>query len=78
MVTRVVLYSRKGCHLCTDARPVVETVCAEANTGWEEVDVDSDPSTAETYTELVPAVTVDGVLRAFWRIDPGALHSFLH
>jgi glutaredoxin len=77
MAARVVLYTRRGCHLCADARPVVAAVCSEARVAWEEVDVDTDPATAETYSELVPAVTVDGVLRGFWRIDPGKLHANL-
>ncbi len=56
---------------------MVGAVCAEARVEWEEVDVDADLVAAETYSELVPAVTVDGVLRGFWRIDPGKLHAAL-
>jgi glutaredoxin len=73
VAARVILYTRRGCHLCADARPVVKAVCAEAKVAWEEVDAEQDPATAETYSELVPAVTVDGILRGFWRIDPEKL-----
>ncbi|MGZ4452956.1 MAG: glutaredoxin family protein, partial [Nocardioides sp.] len=27
MVARITLYSRPGCHLCDDARAVIERVC---------------------------------------------------
>ena len=29
MSARVTLYSKPGCHLCDDARAVIERVCAE-------------------------------------------------
>jgi len=77
MAARVILFTRSGCHLCADARPVVDEVCSRARVDWEEVDVDSDLAAAETYSDLVPAVTVDGILRGFWRIDPEKLHAFL-
>ena len=35
--------TRPGCHLCDDARMVVERVCADLGVGWDEVDVDGDP-----------------------------------
>lgn len=68
--SRVLLYARQGCHLCDAARDVVTAAAAAAGTGWVEVDVETDPELAARYGELVPAVTVDGVLVDYWRIDP--------
>ncbi|WP_312028591.1 glutaredoxin family protein [Cellulosimicrobium composti] len=68
----VLLYGRAGCHLCDDARAVVEAVCAEAGVAWAEVDVDApdaDPALREQYGEYVPVVTVGGVQQGFWRVD---------
>ncbi len=68
----VLLYGREGCHLCDDARTVVEEVCAEAGVAWAEVDVDApdaDPALREQYGEYVPVVTVGGVQQGFWRVD---------
>ena len=67
---RVILYARQGCHLCEAAREVVTVAAAAAGTGWVEVDVDTDPELVARYGELVPVVTVDGVLVDYWRIDP--------
>jgi glutaredoxin len=68
----VLLYGRQGCHLCDEARDVVERVCAGAGVAWAEVDLD-DPATPasvrESYSEYVPVVTVGGVQQAFWRVD---------
>jgi len=80
--TRLVLLGRAGCHLCDDARTVVEQVAAEAGTAWAEVDVDAAAehdggALRREYGEQVPVVPVDGVPRGFWRIDPGRLRKAL-
>jgi hypothetical protein len=79
---RVVLYGRAGCHLCDAARVVVEQVAAESGTGWVEVDVDAAAAhdggaLQREYGEEVPVVTVDGVARGFYRIDPDRLRRAL-
>ena len=70
MTSRVTLYTRPNCHLCEDARTVVETVCAEAGLTWDEVDIDSagSDSLRERMTVLVPVVEVDGHQVGYWRI----------
>lgn len=70
MTSRVTLYVRPGCHLCDDARQVVETVCAEADATWDEVDIDSAGNEAlrERMTDIVPVVEVDGHQVGYWRI----------
>ncbi|MCB7138198.1 glutaredoxin family protein [Cellulosimicrobium marinum] len=68
----VLLFGRAGCHLCDDARAVVEAVCGDAGVAWAEVDVDApgtDPAVRDAYSEYVPVVTVGGVQQGFWRVD---------
>jgi hypothetical protein len=76
---RVVLFGRVGCHLCDDARVLVEEVCAETGATWAEVDVDAlaDPERRADLTELVPVVEVDGVRQGYWRIDAARLRRCL-
>ncbi len=79
---RVVLYGRAGCHLCDAARVVVLQVVTETGTRWEEVDVDAAAAhdggaLQREYGEEVPVVTVDGVPRGFYRIDPDRLRQAL-
>jgi hypothetical protein len=64
---QVTLYSKPGCHLCDDARGLLD--------GWGiayEV-VDSDPR----YDLRVPVVEVDGTIVAEAPIDAGALKRAL-
>ena len=74
---RVLLYVRAGCHLCEVGREVVAAVTAELGAGFTEVDIDVSPGTRSLFGELVPAVTVDGVLVDHWRIDPMRLRRAL-
>ncbi|MEV0892317.1 glutaredoxin family protein [Promicromonospora sp. MEB111] len=75
--TRVVLYTREACHLCEDARAVVEKVCESSGTAWREVDIDSAPALREKYGEYVPVLEVDGVQQGFWRVDGARLARLL-
>jgi len=74
---RVAFYTRRGCHLCDEARPVVEAVCRGTGDSFTEHDVDADPGLRRLYTDKVPVVTVDGTVVDFWRVDPARLHDRL-
>lgn len=77
---RLVLHVRPGCHLCGPAREAVRAVAAETGVGWREVDIEAGPRAAEleaAFGDKVPAVTVDGALVAYWRVDPGVLRRAL-
>ena len=74
---RVTLYSKPGCHLCDDARQVVEQVCAELGEAYVEVDILSSQELAARYGEEIPVTLVDGAQHDFWRVDPDRLRAAL-
>jgi glutaredoxin len=74
---RVTLYSKPGCHLCDDARSVVERVCTELGEAYVEVDILSDPELSRRYGEEIPVTLVDGAQHDFWRVDPDRLRTAL-
>jgi glutaredoxin len=77
---RVTLYTRPGCHLCDDARTVVERVCAELGESFAEVDISSGPDSerlTSAYGEEIPVTLVDGRQHDFWRVDPDRLRAAL-
>jgi glutaredoxin len=59
-VATVVLYARPGCHLCDDARAVIEAARAEVAFVFEEVDIESDDALVRDYGLRIPVVAVDG------------------
>ena len=73
----MILIGKPGCHLCDDARAVVEAVCAETGTSWAEESILDDPVQADRYSEQIPVVLVDEVVHDFWRVDPLRLREAL-
>jgi glutaredoxin len=59
-VATVVLYARPGCHLCDDARVVIEAARAKVAFVFEEVDIESDDALVRDYGLRIPVVAVDG------------------
>ena len=74
---RVVLLGRDGCHLCEEARAVVERVAADLGVAWQERSVDEDPDLVRRYGEQIPVTFVDGRRHDFWRVDEGRLRRAL-
>ena len=40
---RITLVSKPGCHLCDEARAVIERVAADLGVGWVERSIEDDP-----------------------------------
>ncbi|NYG58890.1 glutaredoxin [Nocardioides daedukensis] len=77
MTARVTLYSRAECHLCEEARLVIDRVCRDLGESFVEIDIDSDPELAERWTDDVPVTMVDGKQHDFWRVSEERLRSAL-
>jgi glutaredoxin len=65
----VTLYTRAGCHLCDDAKAVIEAGRARAEFDYEEFDIDADPELRRLYNEEVPVITIDGRKAFKYRVD---------
>ena len=74
---RVVLYTRRDCHLCEVAEQVVADVCGRTGDTWTTVDVDEDADLRTRFTDQVPVTFVDGAQHDFWRVDPARLEAAL-
>ena len=81
---RLTLIGKPGCHLCDDAREVVQAVVAEVEAtdaapriAFDERSILDDAALAERYAEEIPVVLIDGEVHGFWRIDPVRLKTAL-
>ena len=54
------LYRRPGCHLCDDARVVLDRVRADLPFELVERDISLDDALHRRYLERIPVVAVDG------------------
>jgi glutaredoxin len=73
----VVLYGRGGCHLCDEARSVIEAVRARVPFAFEEIDIESSDALLRDYAIRIPVVTVDGVERFEISVVTDELRRFL-
>lgn len=67
----VVLYTRRGCHLCDEARERLEHFSAVLPP-LEEIDIDADENLQQKFDTCVPVVEFDGKVRF-----RGRVHSLL-
>jgi glutaredoxin len=56
----VTLYGKPGCHLCEDARAVVERASRRRSFELREIDVTLDPVLNREYGERIPVLAIDG------------------
>jgi glutaredoxin len=76
-VPTVTLYGKPGCHLCDDARAVVERVRVRRDFELEEVDVTLDPVLHRAYGERIPVLAVDGVEAFEYHVEEAVLVQWL-
>jgi glutaredoxin len=76
-VPQVTLYGKPGCHLCDEARAVVQSVRLEREFELAEVDVSLDPGLNRRYGERIPVVAVDGDELFEYEVDPADLRERL-
>jgi glutaredoxin len=77
MSARIRLLTKPGCHLCDEARVVIEAVCAETGESYDEVDITTDADLLAEYAEQIPVTFVDGKQHDHWRVDPDRLRTAL-
>ena len=78
------LIGKPGCHLCDDARIVVNEVVQEVAAAFssprivvEELSIEDDPALFAEYGEQIPVLLINGKVHNFWRIDPVRLTTSL-
>lgn len=71
----ITLLGKPGCHLCDDARAVIERVARDLDVRWEERDITQSERDTELYWEQIPVTLVNGVQHDFWRVDEARLRA---
>jgi glutaredoxin len=65
----VVVYSRKGCHLCEVVKESLSKLSRRGGFTWHEIDVDADSDLRRQYNDEVPVVFIDGRKAFKYRMD---------
>jgi glutaredoxin len=77
-LTRVVVYSRAGCHLCEEA---IEGLVRLHGEGYRfqlhEVDIESDDLLLRRHLERIPVVEIDGIVASELVLDEAGVRARL-
>ena len=65
----VVVYTRKGCHLCEIVKESLAKLHMRGGFTWREIDVDSDAEIRRLYNDEVPVVFINGRKAFKYRMD---------
>ena len=70
---KILLYSRRGCHLCEQAEDLLAAMGLEVET----VDIDADESTRAAFGLRVPVLEIDGTAVMEGRFDETAVAALI-
>jgi glutaredoxin len=73
----ITLYGRPGCHLCDDARAILERVRVELPFELVDVDIETDDALHARYLVRIPVVELDGEELFEHFVDEGELRRRL-
>lgn len=66
---QVIFYTKAGCHLCEDARDMLDDIAAEIVYNLTEIDIRSDPAIFEEYRYRIPVIIIDNETVVEGRIE---------
>jgi glutaredoxin len=66
---KVLVYTRKGCHLCEIVKESIVKLARRGGFVWQEVDVDTDEQLRRQFNDEVPVVFIDGRKAFKYRMD---------
>lgn len=78
---RLTLVGKPGCHLCDEARVVIQQVLADLDGGRDvalnEISILDDAELHERFVEEIPVVLIEDRVHTYWRVDPARLRRAL-
>jgi glutaredoxin len=85
MSIQLTLIGKPGCHLCDEARDVIDDVLLEfrkanpnTDVALEELNILEDEALRLKYAEEIPVLLIDGKMHNYWRIDDERLMRALY
>ncbi len=74
---RIQLLGKPECHLCDEAKRVVQTVCAQLALPWEQINIEDDADLFERYKHEIPVLLIEGKKAFKFHIEEKALQKIL-
>jgi glutaredoxin len=74
----VTFYTKAGCHLCEEARDMLEDIAALTTYELTEIDIRSNPTTFEKYRYRIPVILINNETLIEGRIEFRDLAKAFH
>ena len=74
----VIVYSRPGCHLCDEAKAVIQNAGCSDNFTLEEINIESDDELLRKYKYDIPVITIDGIEAFRHRVNVDEFKKSVH
>ena len=68
-MSEVRLYTAQGCHLCDEAKRLLDDLAPRLGFSYEIVVIDGDPALESAYRAEIPVVELGGRKHAKYRLD---------
>jgi glutaredoxin len=78
MMPKVTFYTKAGCHLCEDARDMLDEIASQTPFELTEIDIRSDLALFEQYRYRIPVVVLNETVAAEGRIEYSDLTKAFH
>ena len=69
VVPHITFYTKAGCHLCDDARDMLDNIAEHHEYKLTETDIRSTPELFEQYRYRIPVIIINGTKTIEGRID---------
>ena len=77
MAPRLTVYTRRGCHLCTDMLQALEHLLPEFGFEIVQIDIDSDPELRRRYDTRVPVLVAADTEICYYFLEEQRLRAYL-
>jgi glutaredoxin len=74
---RVTLYTGPGCHLCDQAKALIEKVATDTPLTLEIIDIMQDPALYEAHRLEIPVVAIEGDIKLRGKVSEFWLRKLL-
>jgi len=78
MMQKVTFYTKAGCHLCEDARDMLDEIASQVPFELTEIDIRRDLTIFEQYRYRIPVVVLNETIVAEGRIEYSDLAKAFH
>lgn len=76
-MTQLTVYTRRGCHLCSDMLQALEALRDELGFQLVDIDIDSDPALRRRYDTRVPVLADADVEICYYFLEESRLRAHL-